>query len=201
MRKSSLDHLVLVLNRLWQPVNIISAKDAYRHIFKESARVVLADGENFQILNAEDWMSYCQEHPPLKNEAFIRTVHFAMKIPTVILLEEYAQIPAREPRLSRENIFKRDGFRCQYTGKALPPEQLNIDHVIPKAKGGRSTWENLVTASVQINQMKANRLPHEAGLQLIKKPTRPRWRVFTVEVPQEECPVTWNYFIPKGAVS
>lgn len=198
-KKSSLDNLVLVLNRLWQPVNIISARRAYCHIFKESANVVLADQENFQILNAQQWMDHCMENPPAEGQPCIHTVHYPMKVPAVILLQEYAHIPAREPKLSRENIFKRDGFRCQYTGKVLPPEQLNVDHVIPRSHGGRYTWENLVTSSVKCNQLKADRLPHEAGLKLIRKPTRPRWRVFTVEVPEEFHPLAWKYFIPNIA--
>lgn len=96
-----------------------------------------------------------------------------VNLPSVIILKKYVRRQPVRPKFNFRGVFKRDLFTCCYTGKPLPPSQLTVDHVIPKSRGGQSTWENCVTASLEINSAKGNKTPDEAGLKLIKKPTAP----------------------------
>jgi hypothetical protein len=93
--------------------------------------------------------------------------------PSIIILKTYIRKKPLIPRFNFRGIFRRDTFHCQYSGAILPSSQLTVDHIIPKARGGKSTWDNCVTASLAINAAKGNRTPEEAGLKLIRKPTAP----------------------------
>ena len=193
---SSLTKSVLILNRFWQPVNIVSVRRAFGLLFCNNAKVIHNCSDNYRIIDGEMWLQESMQNINQDESEWVSTPNCRIRIPKILLLKEYSQIPAREPKLTRENIFRRDGHRCQYTGKVYSPDCLNIDHVIPKAYGGKSTWENLVTSSIKANQKKANRLPHEAGLKLIRKPVRPKWRVFTIDLAVETIDSAWRFFIP-----
>lgn len=87
--------------------------------------------------------------------------------PAIIVLKRYVRKKPLLPRFNFRGVFRRDRFCCQYTGVQLPPSQLTVDHVLPKSRGGKSTWENCVTASLEVNAKKGNRTPEEAGLKLL----------------------------------
>jgi 5-methylcytosine-specific restriction endonuclease McrA len=113
----------------------------------------------------------------------------------VILLIVYDHMPKKEVKFTRHNIFERDRNTCQYCGKAFDRNDLNLDHVIPRDRGGPTTWENIVCSCIECNTLKANRLPQEAGLLLIRKPKRPKWRPFvqiTFALKQHD---SWKHFI------
>ena len=116
-------------------------------------------------------------------------------MPTVIVAVNYACVPKKRPKLSAKNIRERDGNRCQYTGKLLQPDEGSLDHVVPRSRGGVDSWENLVWSAKEVNQRKADRLPHEAGLKLLKAPHAPK------ELPASACirnPLgitDWNLFV------
>ena len=99
----------------------------------------------------------------------------AIRIPRVIVLQMYDRLPRTKVRFSRLNIYARDDNTCQYCAQKLPRTMLNLDHVIPRAKGGRTTWENVVCCCVPCNLKKGAKLAHDAGMKLLKKPERPRW--------------------------
>jgi 5-methylcytosine-specific restriction endonuclease McrA len=104
-----------------------------------------------------------------------RVVHspsHVMKLPSVISLKEYVA-PARRPAFTRFNVFLRDRFACQYCSHRFAPEDLTFDHVVPRSRGGHTTWENVVTACSACNLRKGNRLPHVAKMHPHKKPIRP----------------------------
>ena len=94
-------------------------------------------------------------------------------MPTVIVAVNFAKVPKKRPKLSAKNIRERDGNRCQYTGKLLHPDEGSLDHVVPRSRGGADSWENLVWSAKDVNQRKADRLPHEAGLRLLSVPRAP----------------------------
>jgi len=102
----------------------------------------------------------------------IRSPNLEMPLPSVVSLKEYIR-PADRPAFTRFNVFLRDRFTCQYSGQRLPAHELTFDHVIPRSRGGRTSWENVVTASGAYNLAKANRTPEEAGMQLLTKPRQP----------------------------
>lgn len=102
----------------------------------------------------------------------VRSPNFRMRLPSVISLKEYVQA-ARRPAFTRFNVFLRDRFTCQYCGTPFPTHDLTFDHVVPRSRGGRTTWDNVVTACAHCNLLKGNRLPHQCGMYPRLKPFQP----------------------------
>jgi 5-methylcytosine-specific restriction endonuclease McrA len=101
----------------------------------------------------------------------------------------------REVRFSRRNIFERDSNTCQYCGRRFSKSDLTLDHVVPRSRGGRDSWENLVLACVNCNVRKGNRTPEEAQIRLVRKPTKPAWLpTFGARIPREQF-VSWQRFV------
>jgi 5-methylcytosine-specific restriction endonuclease McrA len=125
----------------------------------------------------------------------VQTVKLRIRVPKVLLLRSYDQLPVQEVRFNRDSIFERDDYRCQYCGNHFEPLSLNLDHVIPRDRGGKTSWENIVTSCIKCNSRKANRLPHQANMHLIRKPERPRWRPFISSLIGQEYDDDWNHFI------
>lgn len=171
---SLLDHPVLVLNRFWQPVQTCSVRRALHLLCVGHARVVQTDGEEkFQTHDLGSWIEYSARST---STDLIHTVRLAMQVPGIVVLGLYEKIPRLEVKFTRRNVFLRDQFTCQYCARSLPEVQLNLDHVIPRQKGGRTTWENIVTSCIRCNTRKANKLPHEADMHPLNKPVAPRWK-------------------------
>lgn len=171
-----LDQPVLVLNRLWQAVNVIAARRAFALLARSHASVVHHHADDFRVFSLLDWMDFSQSNPPIAEMDIVRTPRTTIRLPRVILLTYFDRLPAKELKLTRNNVFERDGNHCQYCGRTFPREELNLDHVIPRDQGGKTTWENIVCSCIRCNSRKANRLPHEASMRLIRKPVRPKWR-------------------------
>jgi 5-methylcytosine-specific restriction endonuclease McrA len=160
----------LVLNRNWQPVNVATVARALVLLWNESARVV--DPADYQTYTWEDWSRL----RPHDGERFIQAVRIRLRVPEVVTLSEYDRLPAAAVTFSRRNIFKRDRFTCQYCGVQPGSEELTLDHVVPRAQGGESRWDNCVLACVACNKRKADRTPQQAGMRLHKQPVQPKWR-------------------------
>jgi 5-methylcytosine-specific restriction endonuclease McrA len=126
--------------------------------------------EHIRPVKWAEWITL----PIRASDHAVRTVHGAIRVPTVIVAMNYARVPKKRPKLSAKNIRERDGNRCQYTGILLHPDEGNLDHVVPRSRGGADSWENLVWSSKLINTRKGNRLPHEAGLKLLNVPRAPK---------------------------
>lgn len=150
---SSLNAKVLILNQSYEPISVCSAKKALMLLFLTKAEMV--------------------EH---RTTQVIRTVRSNYPFPSVIRLCAYLRVPFRKIELSRKNIFRRDGMRCQYCGTQHPP--LTVDHVIPRSRGGNDTWENLTTACIRCNNRKGSRTPDEAGMRLLAPPKKPHHVLF-----------------------
>lgn len=139
---------VLVLNASYEPLSICDARNAFLLLFGGKAVTV-------------------SNHP----HNLVRTVSRSIPLPSIVRLKNYARIHSRRPPLNRKNIFRRDGFRCQYCGRSDQP--LTIDHMVPKSKGGDESWENLITACRTCNAIKGDRTPSEAGMKTMSEPSRP----------------------------
>lgn len=159
----------LVLNRNWQPVNVASVARALTLVWNDSARVVCP--ETYQLFDWSDWASI----QPADDEICVRAVMQKIRVPEVVALTGFDRLPNSHVAFSRRNIFKRDRFTCQYCGAQPRPDALTIDHVVPRAQGGQSTWDNCVLACVECNHSKADRTPEQAGMKLKKAPKRPNW--------------------------
>ena len=115
--------------------------------------------------------------------------------PHVIVLSRFAKVPKRRPKFSARAIWARDGGRCQYTGQSLRPGDGNIDHVLPRSRGGKTSWENCVLASKEVNSRKADRLPEEVGLRLLKAPAAPRELPSTLFIRNVNRIAAWRNFL------
>jgi 5-methylcytosine-specific restriction endonuclease McrA len=160
----------LVLNRNWQPVGVVTVAKALIKLWNDSARVI--DPDDYQQYNWADWA----ELTPGEDELCVRTSRLRLRVPEVVALTHYDRVPINSVTFSRRNIFKRDRFTCQYCGSQPGSEELTIDHVVPRAQGGTSTWENCVLACVECNAHKADRTPQQASMPLKRLPVRPHWR-------------------------
>ncbi len=165
-----LERPTLVLNRNWQPVGVATVARALIKVWNDSA--VIVDPADFQTYAWEDWARLA----PKNGDPLIRTQKLELRVPEVVIMTGYDKVPSYIVTFSRRNLFKRDGYTCQYCGCRPGSEELTIDHVRPRAQGGTSTWDNCVLACVRCNARKADRTPSEASMPLLRKPFRPAWR-------------------------
>jgi len=166
--KTGLQAPVLVLNRSFQPVRITTARHAFTLLYLGRARALDA---HFEPLDFEQWAAT----PPAEHEDSIGTSRGPIRVPRVLVPSGHNRVPSAPLRLSRRNVFLRDGFTCQYCGGRPPVRDLNLDHVQPRSRGGRSTWDNLVTSCRTCNVKKGYATPEECGMALRVRPHRPNW--------------------------
>lgn len=171
--ESLLETPVLVLNRYWQPVHTCSVRRSIRLLCTGHAQAVQVEGEEvYRAHDLQSWIRYSAEFP---GGARLHSTQISLRVPSVLVLAFYTRVPRMEVRFSRRNVFLRDAHTCQYCGKKLPEEELNLDHVMPRDKGGITSWENIVTSCFRCNTRKANKLPDEAGMRPKSRPVAPRW--------------------------
>ena len=178
---------VLVLNNLYQAVQITSTRRAFRLFYAGRVRAVDAD---FRTYDFDNWCDL----PPGADHETIMTPRRKIRIPRVIQLLHYDRVPRREVRFTRRNIFFRDRNRCQYCGKVFMQAELNLDHVVPLSRGGTSSWENVVCACLPCNVRKGNRTPDESGMKLKKAPVKPKATPLGLLSPHRIHP-TWKNFL------
>ncbi len=160
------DGAVLVLNSVYQAVQITGVRRAFVLFYGGRARAVAPDFSTY------DFESWC-DVPPGAGDTFVRTPRRAIRVPSIIQLLHYTRVPRRDIRFTRRNIFYRDRNRCQYCGRVFAQRDLNLDHVVPRSRGGASTWDNVVCACLACNGRKGNRTPPEAGMVLWRAPSKP----------------------------
>ena len=128
-------------------------------------------------------------------DTYVRSPSLEMRLPSVIALKEYVQA-TRNPAFTRFNVFLRDRFSCQYCGEPFPSHDLTFDHVVPRSKGGKTTWENIVSACYACNRDKANRTPAEARMKLLSVPKRPMWMpAVQIRVSTKSVPDAWRDYV------
>jgi 5-methylcytosine-specific restriction endonuclease McrA len=189
--------IVLVLNRNWQAINIRTPADAFCQMATNVATALdieLGEDASAEALRPVKWDEWITL-PVREHDAFVRTARGAIRVPTVIVAVNYARVPKKRPKLSVKNIRERDGNRCQYTGKLLHPDEGSLDHVVPRSRGGADSWENLVWSAKEVNQRKADRLPHEAGLKLLAVPRAPKELPVTSLLRNAHGVAEWKLFL------
>jgi 5-methylcytosine-specific restriction endonuclease McrA len=159
---------VLVLNRNFQPVHITSVKRGFSMLYQGIARAI---DDQYRLYDFSNWA----ELAVARDDDCISTIARPLRIPRVLVLSAFEKLPQIRVRLTRMNIYARDENTCQYCGKKGKRGELNIDHVVPRTLGGRTTWDNVVCSCITCNLKKGGRTPEQAGLRLSKKPVRPRW--------------------------
>ncbi len=183
--------IVLVLNRNWQAINVRTPQQAFVQLATDVATALDIDGENMTPVRWAQWIKL----PVREDDHAVRTPGGLIRIPHVIVLSRFAKVPKRRPRFSAKAIWTRDGGRCQYTGKPLRNGEGNIDHVLPRSRGGKTSWENCVLASREVNSRKADRLPEEVGLRLLKQPAAPRELPSTLFIRNTASIPAWRHFL------
>lgn len=164
-----LNSSVLVLNRHFQPVHVTTARRAFVMLYAGVARAL---DEQFELYDFESWAALSAEG---NERNVVRTVDRTIRIPRVILLQFYERLPRSRVRFSRQNIYARDQNTCQYCGKRFSRSELNLDHIVPRRLGGRTTWENVVCCCLPCNLRKGGRTPEQASMKLTRRPSRPKW--------------------------
>ena len=167
---------VLVLNRFYMAVHVVSVRRAFTLLFRELAEVVHVEQGQYANYTFESWREISELKAKFKdpNEDWVRAVNFEIQVPRVIRLLFYERLPKQAVRFNRRNIFARDANRCQYCGKRFPTSELSLDHVLPRSRGGETSWENIVCSCVKCNVRKGGRTPHEAHMHLIRQPVCPK---------------------------
>ena len=168
MNNGILSRKVLVLNQSYEPLMVINAKRA----------IILVIKEKVEMLE--------------KYKESIRSISRQFDLPSVIKLNFYVHLKYKDIVLTRRNLLKRDNYRCQYCKK--PKKPLTIDHIIPKNKGGKDTWENLVAACVKCNTKKGDSLLKNIGMELIKNPRKPS-KIFHLQSYVDKNQDNWKQYL------
>ena len=194
--------IVLVLNRNWQAINVRSPQEAFCQMATNVATALEiefedVDGDvalrtrNIRPVTWNEWITL----PIRPQDNAVQTVRGPIRVPTVIVAVNYAKVPKKRPKLCAKTIRERDANRCQYTGKLLKPDEGSLDHVVPRSRGGRDIWENLVWSAKEVNHRKADRLPHEAGLKLLSVPRAPKELLASALIRNTAGVEDWKLFL------
>lgn len=162
----------LVLNKNFYAIQVAPWEKAVSLLWQGHAEAV---DENYQTYNFKDWAalsSLIKDNP----EGIVRSPSWTVKIPDVIRLTRMKSLPPGSVKFTRRNIYDQFNHTCAYCGSQPGDEELDMDHVIPRSKGGKTNWENIVLSCKDCNRHKADRTPRDAGMKLKKKPTKPRWQ-------------------------
>lgn len=183
---------VLVLNKCWQAIDTKTPAQAFCMMAGDSATALdIGDDGIMTPTRWEDWLKL----PVRARDTSVGTARGLIRVPTVIVLARFAKVPKRRPRFSLRNVWERDGGTCQYTGRKLKPSEGNIDHIVPRSRGGSTSWENCVLAHREINTKKADRTPEEAGLKLLRAPSVPKELPMHLFIHNAHGVQDWSLFV------
>ena len=162
---SILNQQVLVLNKAWQAIDTTTVETALCDMYRGACTGI--DTDTMGAVRWDHWVTLSVE-----GKDSLRTIHGPVRVPTVICKAQYSDMPKRRPKLNRQGVGQRDKFTCGYTG--VVDHNGTLDHVVPRSRGGKDTWENLVWAAKAVNHAKADRTPEEAGLRLRHRLVKPK---------------------------
>jgi len=188
---SVLDNKVLVLNKGWMAITTTTVRNAVSLVFQDVAQII--DPKTYEPFSFEDWRDasdYAKEE-----FAMIQGSGWQLRAPEVIILSEFGGVNIQKVKFSRRNIFERDRNTCQYCGKIFKSNDLTIDHVFPKSRGGKSEWKNVAVACVPCNTNKDDRTPREANMPLLNQPRCPSWKELRLRGTGGEVPASWEAFL------
>lgn len=192
----------LVLNKTWTAVGIISLQRAITILCGEKAKIIDGGTGSFQLYSWEEWSVLV----PKTDEEVIKSSHNVFRIPEIIILTDYDKIPSPRVHFSRTTIFKRDNYICQYCGKKVCKDTGTIDHIVPRALGGVTSWTNCILACNLCNSQKADRKLEQAcrtdkhknwcgpsPMRLLSVPKKPKFSLLKCD--KDIMPKSWQNFI------
>ena len=195
--RSALDSSVLVLNKHYAAVRVVSARRAFCMLFRQIAEIVSVEDSEYLSYDFDSWRELSELRAQYEREEhdWVRCVRFELAVPRIIRLLFYDRLPRTDVKFTRRNIYARDSNRCQYCGKRFPTSELSLDHVVPRSRGGQSNWTNIVCACVRCNVRKGQRTPAEARMKLVRKPVRPkRSPIVSLRLGSEKY-ASWKQFV------
>lgn len=191
---SVLNEPVLVLNRNWVPIETVTVARAFSYIFAEKAKFI--DPTDCSLYDFMGWADL----PVAEGQPFLRTSRMHIRAPEIIVLTKSHGVARRKETMafSRRNLCKRDMMTCQYCGSQPIPKELTIDHIVPKKRGGKSSWTNCVMSCFPCNSKKADKMLAESGLKLMHQPYEPKWSpIFRVHPGKYK--ESWKGFVQENA--
>lgn len=183
----------LVLNKHWAPLCVCSVRRALSLVCKDVARIIAP--ENFSVHDFRSWADLSAA--AASGEPVIRTVTLRLRVPEIIQLVACERFIRPRVVFCRRNLYRRDRNTCQYCGRRFPSEELSIDHVVPRALGGKSTWENCVVACTRCNTRKGIRSLEEARMRLLRKPSEPQWKA-AYAFHFGRAKASWEHFVSEA---
>ncbi|NPA49618.1 MAG: HNH endonuclease [Thermodesulfobacteria bacterium] len=196
-KESVLDEKVLVLNRSYQAVQVTTVQRAICHLVKGTAKVITPDWTTHTL---EEWVKASRFYTN-GNGRMIHSPSLSFLAPDAIYLVTFDRLPRVEVVFSRANLLIRDHYTCQYCGKSVKnPKDRTIDHILPRSRGGKTTWDNVVLCCRKCNLKKGDRTPEEVGMKLLTKPKAPRWESFIMEDFPREKKKAWRQFLEYAGV-
>lgn len=190
---------VLALNRNFAAVHVLTVPRTFCLLWKGSAEVIDFDGGHYMSYDFGRWCENSQLKKELSasddTEDWIHTVSFEIQVPRVIRLLKYDRVPRNSVKFNRRNIFLRDEHCCQYCQKHFPRQQLSLDHIQPRSRGGDDSWENIVCACLKCNVRKGGRTPQEAGMSLMKPAIKPSRSPLISRQLTDQRYASWSMFL------
>ncbi len=199
MSEAALQSSVLVLNKAFTPVHLVTAKRAFCMLFKAVAEVVQIEDGRLELHDFQSWreVSEFKRLNGLRDDhsEWVSTVSHEIQVPRIVRLLFYGRYPSRRVSFNRRNIFARDENRCQYCGRQFPTRELSIDHVVPLSRGGQASWANVVCSCTSCNKRKGGQFPQEAGMKLIRQPAEPRFNPMIRLKVRRKKYYSWKQFL------
>lgn len=190
-------HDVLVLTTSWVPVHIVVWDKAINLLLQDKAHAL---DKTYFAYSFDDWKNYsCST---IEDYCWIHGVSITLALPEIIVLTKFDHLPQNDVKYSRQNVFARDNHQCAYCGKHFAIKNLTVDHIIPRSKGGLTTWDNVVTCCISCNQTKANKTLAEAHMALKVRPHKPKWfHPLDGRYQKKKYCKTWEHFMRKIDIS
>jgi len=192
----------LILNQHYRPHEIVDWKDAVTRMFAGKLEVIVQYDEVIAHIDRQTLSTFKELRTALRQVIGTDMESFDMKVPAVAVLRRKLNKVKSGIKFSKINVCLRDDFTCQYCGTKLPMSQLNYDHVLPRSKGGKTDWPNIVMACYPCNDRKGNLLLADSGMHLLKVPVKPA--VLPMNEPYidaRKAPPEWDPYITKAKVA
>ena len=191
VRSSVLSEPALVLNKSWIPTRVCSTRRALLLLYKDHARAI---GDNYILHDFPSWADL----EVTDGQSFVQAVSLRIRTPEVVVLRNCDRFMQPRVVFSRRNVFRRDHHTCQYCGKRGSSDQLSIDHVVPRSRGGIESWTNCVVACRCCNEHKGNRGLQQAGMELLRSPKEPPAHMaFTLQLGRRKP--SWEQFVTSSS--
>lgn len=191
---------VLILNRAYMAIHVIAARRAFCLLCKGMAEVINVEDGSYMSYDFDGWREISEMRLSLneyrETDEWISAVNFRIQVPRVVRLLNYDRVPRSVVKFNRRNIFLRDEHRCQYCRQHYSTQNLSLDHVVPRSRGGMTTWDNIVCACLKCNVRKGGRTPQEAGMRLLREPIRPKRSPVLSHQLNSEKYADWKTFLP-----